>query len=209
MIETILFSPSVGGKDDYKKLKWLDQFKSTDLSRPSLNCIYILGGSLVAADGFSLGRIDIPPTLKEYCKGKKAFNIIKMAASPNLAVLEEVKVGEGNLVSMEKQLLELIDKSKEVSKEEQRVTSMGMRFLKRITTMPSNNGNVRFFVKTTNREIVVVSTDGYALLMPVHMSGDKEALIITEPIQLTGKIKLSEEGKALAESAGIKVKKEY
>ena len=76
-------------KETYQTLKWLKQFAGSGGSmRPQYDMVHIIGVSLVATTGMILGRADIPEDLKEYCKRKKYFDIIKLTTNPYLLIAE-------------------------------------------------------------------------------------------------------------------------
>jgi hypothetical protein len=188
-------------KDAYQSLKWLQQHTDNGDIRPQYSHVYILGASLVASDGFSLGRIDIPEAMKEYCKNKVAFDLIKLTTSPYLAIVEEVrdypkgykpktKGATYPVKAQGEKLGGFIEKHKDLSDLSNHRTSLSKKIIKTITTMPGLNERVDFYIKGDTEPVLCVSQQGYSILMPMY----KE-----KPIPPDAKIGLSEEGKKLVE----------
>lgn len=150
-------------KDNYDALKWLNQFVSKDDPRMYLTCIHVIGASLVAGDGVSLGRIDIPDVLKEYCKNRKTFELIKLVANPYLAVVDDSPSAEFNGFTS------VFEDSKKVATLYNLATVMAKSMFKKISTMPGDADYVKFYVgDAATSPIVTVSSKGYAVLMPLH-----------------------------------------
>lgn len=158
-METILLLT----KENYDALKWLNQFKSTDHARPQLRCVHVIGASLVTGDGFAIGRIDIPDVLKDYCKKRRTFDLVKLVTSPYLAIVDDYP--ETGFDGFEK----VLEDSKSVATLDNLRTVMSKYMFKKISTMPSDTDAVKFYVSDeVTSAVVAVSTKGYSILMPMH-----------------------------------------
>ena len=176
MIKTLFIQ-----KDTYRQLKWLNQFTAkTTASRRRTNIrlehIYVIGASLVAADGFVMGRIDIPAALKEYCKSKPAFDILKLTTNPYLAILEDVKESksvapEDSLADMVDKLLGFIKGTKKSTEEGNRISSINRNFLKMLGTMPGGTDKLDIYAIDPTQPITVVSQNALSIIMPMHKDG--------------------------------------
>lgn len=208
-LETLVIS-----KDTYKKLKWLQSF--LDKGKYAIEeymFVYVIGASLVATDGNGLARIDVPEELKKYCHKVKYFTIVKLTTNPYIAILDDIsptftnKIWEKRVTDRASAIASFIDKTKSTTEDENRVISVGEKLLGKLATMPtdensvSGSGRLDIYVEDSQKSMVVVTKEAFSIIMARFHPND-------DVFSKDAKLKLSEKGKALVESAGMKVNPE-
>lgn len=155
-------------KDTYKTLKWVNQFVSKDITNQKLTVIHILGGSLVGASGFILGRVDIPNDIKEYCKDKTHFSILKLTTRPYLLIAKHNKsLTEESFGYLRKQFLEVIELTKDVTQPENFYARLDPKNVKLLATAPEGYP-LDFYSKEPEHMTVALSKDVMSIIMPLH-----------------------------------------
>ena len=145
-------------KDESKAVKWIQSQASTDQAREILTGIWIKNGYTYSADGYVLGRIPTPETLKEF-EGKVIKPLNTLTVNPRLEEWEEV-------VGTYPQVEQIIENDRE---EVISFTLSKKKLAKMVKDMPGDDSDMVTLTITTDKHPLVIETDqAYGLIMPMH-----------------------------------------
>jgi hypothetical protein len=160
-------------KDTYQKLKWLDQFlyKDKGFSIPAKEVVHIIIDHLVAADGHTAARTEIPDDLKDFCEKKLAFKIVKLTTNPYLAILEGIRVSKKALNiynPIQVKLAEIFVDSQSTYNAQHFFTALNPKYVKRLTITPDADKLDFFSSDPVHPAVIVANGKIVSLIMPMH-----------------------------------------